>query len=198
MYKDILSEISKKYDKIVVEIGSGNGMLLNNILEHYDKKKAFFIGIEIDYVQYLDACEKSKKKRSNNIQFINEPFENFFSEIESDSIDTVLSILPHPDYMDKNNQKLWIPIYKIILEKIKKNGYFILVTELIDELLEPVTAIKYQEWRKWLLETFRCIGFKTIKAIDYGAPSYLSSHYLNKFRNDPKRIKIISLIMIKV
>ena len=198
MYKDILSNISKKYDKIVVEIGSGNGVSLINILEHYDKKRAFFIGIEIDNVQYFDACQKMKKMRADNIQFIHESFENFFSEIESDSIDTVLSILPHPDYIDKNNQKLWLPLYKKVLKKIKKNGYFILITELIDELLERVTVEKYQEWRKWLIETFRYIGFKIIKIIDYGAPSYLSSHYLNKFRNDPQRIKIISLIMIKV
>ncbi|HEY6534724.1 MAG TPA: class I SAM-dependent methyltransferase [Candidatus Nitrosocosmicus sp.] len=198
MYKDILSEISKKYDKVVVEIGSGNGVSLINILEYYDKKKTFFIGIEIDDVQYFKACEKMKKKRLNNIQFIKEPFENFFSEIKSDSIDTVISILPHPDYIDKNNQKMWVPKYKKVLKKIKKNGYFILVTELIDELLEPVTVEKYQEWRKWLIETFRYIGFKIIKIIDNGKPSYLSSHYLNKFRNDPQRIKIISLIMLKV
>ena len=73
-----------------------------------------------------------------------------------------------------------------------------MITELIDELLEPVTEIKYRQWRKWLIETFRRVGFKIIKIIDYGAPSYLSSHYLNKFRNDPQRIKIISLIMIKI
>jgi len=198
LYRDILSQISKKYDKVVVEIGSGNGVSLINFLEYCDKKKTFFIGIEIDNVQYFNACEKMKKMGADNIQFINESFENFFSEIESDSIDTVLSILPHPDYIDKNSQKIWVPKYKKVLKKIKKNGYFILITELIDELLEPVTEIKYRQWRKWLIETFRRVGFKIIKIIDYGAPSYLSSHYLNKFRNDPQRIKIISLIMIKI
>ncbi len=198
MYKDYLSEISKKYNKIVVEIGSGNGILLNNILELYDKEKVYFIGIEIDNDQFQDACEKSKKKGLDNIQFINEPFEKFFSEIEPLSIDTVLAVLPHPDYIDKDNQSSWEPLYKMVLEKMKKKGYFILVTELIDDLLEPVTAEKYQKWRKWLVETFRGIGFKIIKIINEGTPSYFSSHYLQKFRNDPQRIKIISLIMTKV
>jgi hypothetical protein len=72
-----------------------------------------------------------------------------------------------------------------------------LVTELIDDLLQPVSNSNYVSWKKWLLETFSLIGFKIFKVIDYGAPLCFSSHYLDKFRNDPERIKIISLIMTK-
>ncbi len=200
MSKDIIAivESFEKYSKIVIEIGSGDGSLLNNLANLYDRNKVFLLGIEIDNTQYINSCNKIKKEeKSINIQFINESFENILPNLKDNSIDTVISVLPHPTYIDKNNQNIWIPIYKTILDKIKEYGYFILVTELIDDLLQPVSTSNYVSWKKWLLETFRMIGFKIFKVIDYGAPLCFSSHYLDKFRNDPERIKIISLIMTK-
>lgn len=200
MSKDIIAMVEsfEKYSKIVIEIGSGDGSLLNNLANLYDRNKVFLLGIEIDNTQYINSCNKIKKEeKSINIQFINESFENILPNLKDNSIDTVISVLPHPTYIDKNNQNIWIPIYKTILDKIKEYGYFILVTELIDDLLQPVSTSNYVSWKKWLLETFRMIGFKIFKVIDYGAPLCFSSHYLDKFRNDPERIKIISLIMTK-
>jgi phospholipid N-methyltransferase len=198
MSKDTLVESFEKYSKIVIEIGSGDGRLLSNLANLYDRNKIFFLGIEIDDTQYIDSCNKIKKEEERkNIQFINESFENMLPNFKDSSIDIVISVLPHPKYIDKNNQNIWIPIYKTILDKIKECGYFILVTELIDDLLQPVSNSNYVSWKKWLLETFSLIGFKIFKVIDYGAPLCFSSHYLDKFRNDPERIKIISLIMTK-
>jgi 16S rRNA A1518/A1519 N6-dimethyltransferase RsmA/KsgA/DIM1 with predicted DNA glycosylase/AP lyase activity len=198
MSKDTIVESFEKYSKIVIEIGSGDGSLLNNLANLYDRNKVFLLGIEIDNTQYINSCNKIKKEeKSKNIQFINESFENILPNLKDNSIDTVISVLPHPTYIDKNNQNIWVPIYKTILDKIKEYGYFILVSELIDELLQPVSTSNYVSWKIWLLETFRMIGFKIFKVIDYGAPLCFSSHYLDKFRNDPERIKIISLIMTK-
>jgi len=183
------------YDKIIVELGSGDGILLNNLGNLYDGDSVLLIGIEIDHSQYINSCMEIKKK---NIQFINESFENVLTNFHDDSLDTVLSVLPHPKYIDKANLKIWFPVYKTILNKLKVCGYFILVTELIDELLEPVSNSNYLSWKKWLIETFSSIGFNLFKIID-GAPSspHFSSHYLDKFKNDPERIKIITLIMTK-
>jgi tRNA G46 methylase TrmB len=185
------------HKKIIIEIGSGDGKLLNNLSNFYDKKITHLIGIETDQEQFTCSCEKIKKLNKDNIEFINEPFENAFLKFDDNSTNTVISVLPHPLYIDKIHQDRWIPIYKTVLKKIKSEGFFILVTELTDDLLQPVSQTDYISWRKWLVETFRSIGFKIIRIIDGGAPQCFSSHYLDKFKNDPQRIKIISLIMVK-
>ncbi len=196
-------ESCENYDRIIIEIGSGDGRLLHNLSNLYDRDKVLLIGIEIDHPQFIDSCiriageEEGEGKKNKNIQFINEPFEDVFANFNDNSIDTVISVLPHPKYIDPINQNTWIPIYKTILDKIKVCGYFILVTELIDELLQPVSPSNYIDWKRWLIKTFSLIGFEICRIIDGGAPSYFSSNYLEKFMNDPERIKIISLIMIK-
>ncbi len=192
-----LVKLFDNYNKIIIEIGSGDGRLLYNLINFYDKNKVLFIGIEIDSSQYNSSCISTNGKGTKNLKFINEPFEKALENFYDNSIDTLISVLPHPTYIDKINQKTWIPIYKTILDKMKVCGYFILVTELIDELLEPVSISDYTLWKKWLIETFSFIGFKIFRIIEGGAPLCFSSHYLDKFMNDPERIKIISLIMIK-
>ena len=108
------------YKKIIIEIGSGDGRLLNNLAEFYDKKKTYLIGIETDKKQYFCSCENIKKSAKNNIEFINEPFENVFLKLDDNSIHTVISVLPHPSYIDKIHQAKWSSIYKTVLKKIKK------------------------------------------------------------------------------
>lgn len=187
----------KDYKKLVVEIGSGDGRLLHNLGNLYDKETVFLIGIEIDKIQYIEACSMTEKLNKKNIQFINDSFENVFLSFNDKSIDTVISVLPHPDYIDKAHQDRWIHTYKMIYKKIKDDGYFILVTEITDELLQPVSETDYINWKEWLVKTFKSIGFKTFRTIDNGAPLCFSSHYLDTFRNDPQRIKILTLVTIK-
>jgi hypothetical protein len=79
---------------------------------------------------------------------------------------------------------------------MKPFGHFILVTELTDELLEPVSISDYKVWKGWVVDTFVSVGFDVAKVID-GAPLYFSSHYLDKFKNDHQRIKIMTLILTK-
>ena len=182
------------YGKIIVEIGSGDGRLLNNLasLYHMDDN-VLLIGIEVDESQYLNSCTQIKR---DNVRFINDEFENVLTNFSDETVDTVISVLPHPDYIDRTHQRKWEPIYKVILDKMKPCGHFILVTELTDELLEPVPISDYKVWKRWVVETFGLIGFEVAKVMD-GAPPYFSSHYLDKFKNDPQRIKIITLILTK-
>ncbi len=187
------------YEKIIVEIGSGDGRLLTNLADVYDKENVFFIGIETDQSQYTSSClrieGRQKNNNNNNIQFINEPFEKVLASFQDNTIDTIISVLPHPKYIDKANEEMWIPIYRTILGKMKLHGDFILVTEIIDELLQPVSPSNYRVWKTWLVETFSSIGFDVLEVIDDGVPSSFSSHYLDKFRDDPERIRIITLVM---
>ncbi len=182
------------HGKIIVEIGSGDGRLLNNLasLYHTDDN-VLLIGIEVDEPQYRNSCAQIK---TGNVQFINDEFENVLANFSDETLDTVISVLPHPDYIDRTHQQKWAPVYKVILDKMKPCGHFILVTELIDELLEPVSTSDYKVWKRWVVEKFGLIGFDVAKVMD-GAPLYFSSHYLDKFKNDPQRIKIITLILTK-
>ncbi len=189
------------YEKIIVEIGSGDGRLLTNLADVYDKENVFFIGIETDQSQYTSSClrieGRQKNNNNNNIQFINEPFEKVLASFQDNTIDAIISVLPHHKYIDKANEEMWIPIYSAILGKMKLHGDFILVTEIIDELLQPVSPSNYRVWKTWLVETFSLIGFNVLEIIDDGVPSSFSSHYLDKFRNDPERIRIMTLVMAK-
>lgn len=180
--------------KTIVEIGSGDGRLLNNLasLYHMDDN-ALLIGIEVDEFQYRNSCAQIKR---GNVRFINDEFENVLASFSDETLDTVISVLPHPDYIDRKHQQKWAPVYKVILDKMKPCGHFILVTELTDELLEPVSTSDYKVWKRWVVETFGLIGFDVTKVMD-GAPLYFSSHYLDKFKNDPQRIKTITLILTK-
>ena len=187
-----------KYEKIIVEIGSGDGRLLTNLANLYDKENNLLIGIEIDQPQYISSCTRIKgRKKNNSVQFINESLENVLAGFQDNTIDTVISVLPHPNYIDRANQDKWIPIYNTILGKMKAHGDFILVTETIDELLQPVSPSNYRVWKAWLVETFSSIGFDLLAVIDDGAPSCFSSHYLDKFLDDPERIRIMTLMLTK-
>jgi hypothetical protein len=187
------------HEKIIVEIGSGDGRLLTNLADAYDKEDILLIGIEIDQSQYTSSCLRieGRNKKNNSIQFINESFEKVLASFQDNTIDTIISVLPHPKYIDKANEEMWIPIYRTILGKMKLHGDFILVTEIIDELLQPVSPSNYRVWKTWLVETFSLIGFNVLEIIDDGVPSSFSSHYLDKFRNDPERIRIMTLVMAK-
>jgi tRNA G46 methylase TrmB len=188
---------SKPYhgcDKIIVELGSGDGRLLVTLARLFHKDdNALLIGIEIDKAQHRNACAHASME---NVQFINDAFENVLAGFSDDTVDTILSIFPHPDYIDKTHQDRWAPIYRAMLSKMKPGAHFVLVTEMIDELLEPVSDADYGIWKGWIVDAFREIGFEISKAID-GVPPYFSSQYLEKFKGDPQRIKIITLIMAK-
>ena len=48
------------YEKIIIEIGSGDGRLLTNLANLYDKENTLLIGIEIDQSQYINSCVRIK------------------------------------------------------------------------------------------------------------------------------------------
>lgn len=194
---NVKNKDNRRYKKVVIEIGSGDGRLLNDLADLYNKETVFLIGIETDRKQYIKACSLSEKLNKKNIEFINEPFEKVFLNLDDKSVDTVISVLPHPNYIDNIHRDKWIPIYKSIFDKIKDNGFFILVTEITDELLQPVSETDYLNWKKWLVETFSSIGFKIYRIIDEGSPLCFSTHYLDIFKRDPLRIKILTLVAIK-
>jgi SAM-dependent methyltransferase len=182
-----------KCQKIVVELGSGDGRLLAKLARNSIKNREFFIGIEIDAAEHLKACKLSS---NNNILFINESFEIIVADFPDESIDTFVSVLPHPRYVDQCLQNIWLPFYEIVLKKLKKLGQFVLVTELTDDLFQPVSNSVFTVWKQWLRMIFSSIGFK-VKLLDDGAPQDFSSRYLDQFNADPERIRLVTMMMTK-
>jgi phospholipid N-methyltransferase len=184
--------IISKYEKVIVELGSGDGRLLNKLVGDETSRSILAIGIELDTSQYEKSCDLIEK---NNMHFINNSFEVLLPDFPDESIDSIISVLPAPRYIDNDFQELWVPFYQIVLQKLKGTGSLILVTELTDDLFQPVSASDFVAWKCWLESVFISIGFK-LRTID-GVPSNFSSQFLDQFKGDPERIKIVTLIMRK-
>ena len=83
-----------------------------------------------------------------------------------------------------------------LYDKLKKEGYFRLVTELTDDLLQPVSDDRYSAWADWLKSRFISVGF-TLAGQQEGAPRQYLSRCINQFRADPQRIRMITLDLLK-
>ena len=184
--------IISKYEKVIVELGSGDGRLLKKLVEDETSRNTLAIGIELDTSQYEKSCDLIEK---NSMHFINNSFELLLPDFPDESIDSIISVLPAPRYIDIDFQELWVPFYQIVLKKLKETGSLILVTELTDDLFQPVSPSDFVAWKYWLESVFISIGFK-LRTID-GVPSNFSSQFLDQFKADPERIKIVTLIMRK-
>ena len=184
--------IISKYEKVFVELGSGDGRLLKKLVGYETSRNILAIGIELDTSQYEKSCDLMEK---NNIHFVNNSFEVLLPDFPDGSIDSIISVLPAPRYIDSDYQELWVPFYQIVLKKLKETGSLILVTELTDDLFQPVSASDFVAWKYWLESVFISIGFK-LRTID-GVPPNFSSQFLDQFKGDPERIKIVTMIMRK-
>ncbi len=184
-----------KYDKIIVELGSGDGKLLYQLSNNGEEAATFYLGIEIDASQYRKSCLLLPNGKSN-LLFVNSQFELVIDQLPDCSADEILSILPHPKYIDRENKRFWKPIYKTILHKIKKNGHLLLITEFTDELFSPVIYDEYMNWKEWIIEAFTDLGFYVENVIE-GVPYNYTSKFIDLFSNDQERIKIVTIYLTK-
>lgn len=189
------SNYLQKYNKLIVEIGSGDGKLLYDLWCKDIHNNNCYIGLEKNTSLFEKSCLLVPNNR-DNLLFINAPFEEVIDEFSENTIDSIILVLPPPIYIDQGNQEKWGPMYKTILSKIKQNGRFILITEYTDQLLSPVLPDDYIKWKNWLITTFIHLGFALTRETD-GVPEGYSSQFIQKFKNDPERIKILTLILEK-
>jgi hypothetical protein len=152
-----------------------------------------YVGIESDAKQIQLARDKLREK---NVYLVNESFEKVISCFPDNYVDEFIFVLPSPNYIDRSKESQWIPIYQDIYKKLKEKGTLTIVTEITNDLLEPVTDNEFRTWKNWLICRFVCLGFMIKESFD-DSPAYYSSHYLEQFRGDRSRIKIITLILIK-
>jgi tRNA G46 methylase TrmB len=169
----------------------GDGRLLEILAKR--NPDCMHIGIELDNGQCIQAQSRITLP---NVIIINSSFEDIVPTFLDESVDQFIIILPDPAFIDQKKEEQWKPFYKFVYLKLKKQGRLQLVTELTDELLQPVSDDQYSVWAEWLKSCFISLGFSLVCQQD-GAPRQYSSRCLEQFRGDPERIRMITLDLVK-
>ena len=193
---------SFKADRIILELGCGDGLLLRKLLEaertgdtiRKNSIKSFYIGIECDNLKYNKA--RSVVERYSNVKLLNGSFEEIIHEFSDCSIDKIISVLPDPEFIDIRHQYRWKKFYSVLNRKLVANGGLRIVTELIDDLLQPVTADAYDTWEQEIIEIFGDLGFSLIQILD-GSPLEYESECLRRFKQDLQRIRLATFDFAK-
>jgi tRNA G46 methylase TrmB len=196
-----LSFALKSPSKVIIEFGMDDGRLLKKLIEQdHDIKldtntsTVTYIGIEVDRKRF-EAAE-SLMKNDKNVILLNSSFEEILPMFPDGSIDQILDVLPDPAYIDRPNQDSWQSFYKDVYAKLKPAGLLRLVTEITDDLLEPVSDEAYNTWVEWLSQIFRSLGFTIRDSVD-GPPIEYSTRCLTQFRGDAERIRMVTLDLVK-
>jgi tRNA G46 methylase TrmB len=169
----------------------GDGTLLETLAKR--NRNSIYIGIEIDNEQ----CRQARSRITlSNVIVMNSSFEDIIPTFWDNSIDQFVVVLPDPAFVDEKREEQWKPFYKSVYYKLKKRGILRLVTELTDELLQPVSDDRYSAWAEWLKSCFISLGF-TLAGQQEGAPRQYLSRCIKQFRADPERIRMITLDLLK-
>jgi tRNA G46 methylase TrmB len=188
--KEFLDDIPKD-KKLVLELGIGDGNLIKLLSEK--NQDYYFIGIE-KKESYFNKAKSSIK--SKNVKILHTSFEAVLPLFEDNSIYKVISVLPDPKYIDKNYKSNWEILYKIIYKKLVRQGKLILITEITDELFQPVSNNEFYKEVEYLKQIFQSIGFIVLNVFEGYQENYMTS-FLQEFSGDPKRIRIINFEFTK-
>ena len=177
--------------RLIVELGTGDGTLLETLAKQ--DCNSIYIGIELNREQCMQA--RSRIILSNVI-IVNKSFEDLVPTFQDESIDQFIAVLPDPLFIDEKREEQWKLFYKSVYYKLKKGGRLQIVTELTDELLQPINDDRYLAWAEWLKSCFTSLGF-TLAGQQEGAPRQYISPCIKQFSGDPERIRIITLDLLK-
>jgi hypothetical protein len=188
--------------KVIVELGIGNGSLLKKLVEMEKENNgnpttrsgSLYIGIELDSLK-CDTARSSLQSYAN-VTLLHGSFETIIYDFSDRSIDEIISVLPDPDFIDIEKQQQWEKFYRVVERKLSRQGRLRLVTELIDDLLQPVPEEAYRVWVRWLVKTFQDLGFFHLQTVE-GSPLGYESECLERFKADPERIRIATFDFVK-
>ena len=179
------------YSVVIVELGMGDGRLLESLAKR--DSNSLYVGIEIDKEQ----CSQAQSRITLvNVAIMSGSFEDIVPTFPDESVDSFIAVLPDPAFIDEKKQNRWKPFYKIVHSKLKSGGNLRLVTEVTDELLQPVSEEAYKKWVTWLKGCFLSIGFVLTNQLE-GAPAQYSTRCLDQFSGDLDRIRIATLELTK-
>lgn len=175
------------YPRVTIELGMGDARVLESLAKR--DSGSLYVGIELD----SELCAQARARIAlANVEIINGSFEDIIPAFPDGSVDRFIAVLPDPAFIDEKRKVRWKPFYRTVRAKLKPGGTFQLVTEITDELLQPVDDKDYVKWATWLETSMFSIGF-TLKNRHEGAPAEYSSRCLDEFRGDPERIRILTL-----
>lgn len=179
------------HTRTIVELGMGDGRVLEALAAK--DPETVYIGIEID----AELCRQAKARINLQNAFVMEgSFAEIVPRFPDESIDGFIAVLPDPAFIDEKKEESWTPFYRQVYAKLKKPGAFRLVTEITDELLQPVSNDAFDRWSIWLLAAFRSIGF-AMAGMGEGSPQEYSSRCLDQFRGDKERIRMLTVDFAK-
>lgn len=178
------------HTRTIVELGMGDGRLIEALAK--SDPETIYIGIELDG----QKCAQARSRlHLQNIFVMQGSFEDIIARFPDNSIDGFIAVLPDPTFIDKKLEEQWRPFYRAVHSKLKKPGAFRLVTEITDELLQPVGNDAFDLWTMWLVETFKSLRFR-VADLHEGPPAEYSSRCLDQFKGDPERIRIMTLELV--
>lgn len=179
------------WPRVIVELGMGDGRLLESMAKR--DTSSLHVGIELNGEQ----CKRAQSKIAlANVEILSGSFEDVVPSFPNESVDRFIMVLPDPRYIDEKKQDMWKPFYNTVFAKLKKNGTLELITEITDELLQPVSDEAYAIWAGGIISSFLSIGF-VAKSQREGAPAQYSSRCLDQFRGDPERIRLATFELAK-
>jgi tRNA G46 methylase TrmB len=179
------------HTRTIVELGMGDGRALEALAA--SDPETIYIGVEID----KELCRQARERiHLQNVFVVEGSFADIVPRFPDESIDGFITILPDPAFIDEKKEESWKPFYWQLYAKLKRPGAFRLVTELTDELLQPVDNDAFDRWSTWLVAAFRSVGF-VAAGIKEGAPEGYPSRCLDQFRGDPERIRMLTLDLVK-
>src|SRR5919107_1993975 len=116
-----MSFLSLFYPRLVVELGMGDGTLLETLAKR--NRNSIYIGIERDNEQ----CRQARSRIAlSNVVIMNSSFEDIVPTFLNESIDQFIVVLPDPAFIDEKREGRWKPFYKSVYYKLKKQGSLVL------------------------------------------------------------------------
>src|SRR5262245_22303450 len=126
------------WPRVVVELGMGDGRVLESLAKR--NASSLYVGIELD----SDKCRQTQSRIAlANVKILGGSFEDIVPNFPDSSVDRFIAILPDPEFIDEKKQSRWEPFYRTVYSKLKPGGTLELVTEITDELLQPVSDEQY-------------------------------------------------------
>ena len=160
--------IDKKFKKISLEIGFGNGEFL--IKQSNLNKDSLFIGCEVYLNGFSKVLNKINDKQIKNIKICSINFIYLVQVLKNETIDQIYFINPDPWPKARHNKRRVINIENLNLmaSKLKKNCSIVVTTDSLDYYEYIVSIFKNKDL------TFRKMEHEELKTTDilYGISSY--------------------------
>jgi tRNA (guanine-N(7)-)-methyltransferase len=163
-----LLKIDKKFQKISLEIGFGNGEFL--IKQSNLNKDSLFIGCEVYLNGFSKVLNKINDRQINNIKICSINFIYLVQVLKNETIDQIYFINPDPWPKARHNKRRIINIENLNLmaSKLKNNCSIVITTDSLDYYEYIVSIFKNKDL------IFRKIEHEELKTTDilYGISSY--------------------------